>query len=58
MEKIQWKLIDKNTTTPDKMIEIIETDFHATHVILNFKHGNQTVWKENMLHFLDMKKTC
>jgi hypothetical protein len=39
-------------TTPDKMIEIIKTDFSRyTFYPYFFKHGNQTVWKENMLYF-------
>jgi len=49
-KKIQWKVIDKNTIPPDRMIEVIETDFHATHVILNFKHENQIVWKKNKIN--------
>ena len=46
-------------TTPDKMIEIIKTDFHATHFILIFLSMEiRLSGKENMLPFLHMKKTC
>jgi hypothetical protein len=36
--------IEKQTRTPEKMIEIIKTYFHDTHFILNFKQ-----WKSDCL---------
>ena len=38
------EVLEKQTRTPEKMIEIIKIEFHDTHFILNFKQ-----WKSDSL---------
>ena len=51
------EVLEKQTRTPEKMIEIIKIEFHDTHFILNFKQ-----WKSDCLErkyavfFLHTKK--